>query len=341
VLLESEGDFGQHTSSRNSEVIHAGIYYPKDSLKARLCVAGKTQLYAFCNQFDIPHRKTGKYIVAANQHEEQLEELRLIGQANGVEDLELVNAATIRKSEPALQADCALNSPSTGIIDSHAYMQALLHQAQIHGLLFARHTLVESIDASTDGFELQTSITGQEKPYMFQCGALINCAGLSAQAVAAKIQARNPISIPPIHLCKGDYFFYRGKNPFQRLIYPLPESNTQGLGIHSTMDMSNQLRFGPDTTYVESIDYRIDESKKVRFVEAIGRYFPGISADNLLPAYSGIRPKLSGSGGPVADFVIQDGQESGISGLVQLFGIESPGLTASLAIGDHVCDLLS
>lgn len=340
VILERESSFGQHISSRNSEVIHAGIYYPTNSLKAELCVAGKELLYSYAKQFDIPHKKIGKLIVAKNAELDALEKLREKAIANGVLDLELLDRAELKKLEPDIEADAALHSPSTGIIDSHGYMQSLLHQAQILGVHFSPYSRVEAIDVEGDAFVVRCQIDENRnaEQYQFECQQLINAAGLEAQSVARAVSAVPRNTIPMLYYCKGDYFDYRGRNPFSHLIYPMPEANTTGLGIHATMDLSSQLKFGPDTEYVEKIDFEIDGSKARSFGESIASYFPSIQTSDLKPAYAGIRPKLSGQGEAAADFDIQEERVHGVSGLIQLFGMESPGLTASLAIAQYIAD---
>jgi len=340
VILDRESGFGQHVSSRNSEVIHAGIYYPAGSLKAELCVTGKELLYSHCEQFGIAHQKTGKLIVAKNTEAEALAQLKKNAIANGVLDLQLLNRTELQILEPHIEADAALHSPSTGIIDSHSFMQSLLHLAENLGVQFSPYSRVEKIDTQADTFVVHCQLDENRNPeqYQFNCQQLINAAGLEAQSVAQSVSAVPKSSIPKLHYCKGDYFDYRGRNPFSHLIYPMPEANTAGLGIHATMDMSSQLKFGPDTQYVESIDFEIDGSKAQAFAESISSYFPTIEAGDLKPAYSGIRPKLSGQGEAPADFEIQGESAHGVPGLIQLFGMESPGLTASLAIGRYIAD---
>ena len=342
VLLEQESAFGQHTSSRHSEVIHAGIYYPQDSLKAKYCVRGRSLLYEFCKKYEVPHRQIGKCIVTKSVNTSSLEILKRNANANGVTDLEYWNEEKLKAEEPSLSASHAIYSPSTGIIDSHTYMQTLHNLATDNGVVFAPNTQVLEIRKTKETFLVYTSIGNQPIPenYTFQCDAVINCAGLSAQSIACKIDQVIAESIPSLHLCKGDYFSYNKRNPFKHLIYPMPEENTVGLGVHSTQDLSGQLRFGPDTEYVTDVAYDIDASKNVKFAESIREYFPSIDANDLQPAYSGIRPKISGSTEPPADFVIQDSNSHGVDNLVQLFGIESPGLTSSLAIAEAVIQKL-
>jgi L-2-hydroxyglutarate oxidase LhgO len=338
VILERESSFGQHVSSRNSEVIHAGIYYPPDSLKAELCVTGRELLYSHCEQFGVAHQKIGKLIVARDTEADALAQLKETAIANGVLDLQLLDRAELQKLEPDIEADMALHSPSTGIIDSHGYMQSLLHLAQNLGVQFSPYSRVEKIDTDTDAFVVHCQLDENRSPehYAFNCQQLINAAGLEAQSIAQSVSAIPKNTIPKLHYCKGDYFDYGKRNPFSHLIYPMPESNTIGLGIHATMDMSSQLKFGPDTEYVEKVDFDIDGNKAKAFAKNISSYFPAIKAGDLKPAYSGIRPKLSGPGEAAADFEIQGESVHGLPGLIQLFGMESPGLTASLAVARHV-----
>ena len=340
VILEQESSFGQHVSSRNSEVIHAGIYYPAGSLKAELCVTGKELLYSHCVQFRVAHQKIGKLIVAKNSEAEALIQLKKNAIANGVLDLQLLNRAELQKLEPHIDADTALHSPSTGIIDSHSYMQSLLHLAENLGVQFSPYSRVEKIDTHANAFVVHCLLDENRNPeqYQFNCQQLINAAGLEAQSIAQSVSSVPKNTIPNLHYCKGDYFDYRGRNPFSHLIYPMPEANTAGLGIHATMDMSSQLKFGPDTEYVDKIDFEIDGNKARVFAKSISSYFPTIEAGDLKPAYSGIRPKLSGLGEAAADFEIQEESAHGVPGLIQLFGMESPGLTASLAIARHIAD---
>jgi L-2-hydroxyglutarate oxidase LhgO len=338
LILERESNFGQHISSRNSEVIHAGIYYPTGSLKAELCVTGRELLYSHCEQFGIAYQRIGKLIVAKNTEADALVQLKESAIANGVLDLQLLNKVELQKLEPHIKADTALHSPSTGIIDSHGYMQSLLHLAENLGVQFSPYSRVEKIDTNADAFVVHCQLGENRSPeyYAFNCQQLINAAGLEAQSIAQSMPAIPKNTIPILHYCKGDYFDYRRRNPFSHLIYPMPEANTTGLGIHATMDMSSQLKFGPDTEYVEKVDFEIDSNKAKAFAKKISSYFPAIKADDLKPAYSGIRPKLSGPDEAVADFEIQGKSVHGLPGLVQLFGIESPGLTASLSIARHI-----
>lgn len=342
LIIEQESSFGQHTSSRNSEVIHAGIYYPRDSLKATLCVRGKRLLYDYCKTYQVPHRKIGKYIVAQESQLQDLEALRVKAAENGVSDLQWIEKSKLAQIEPEIRAEAALFSPSTGIIDSHSYMQSLLQQAERQGALLATRTRVIAVEPKSGKFIVETLVDekNNSEHYRFSCSCLINSAGLYAQELAGRIHGFPSESIPDLKLCKGDYFAYTGKSPIRHLIYPMPDANTAGLGIHATLDLSNRLRFGPNVEYVNQIDYDISPVKADDFARAVSDYFPGISADKLEPAYSGIRPKLAGPGLPARDFVIHDGADNGMIGLIQLFGMESPALTSNLAIGEYVTDMI-
>jgi L-2-hydroxyglutarate oxidase LhgO len=342
LLLEKNKLFGQETSSRNSEVIHAGIYYPKNSLKARLCVTGKEALYEYCEKHNIPFKRTGKLIIARSAQEHELESLLVRAQNNGVDDIQLMSRNNIHKLEPDIEADVALFSPSSGIIDSHCYMQTLLNEAEAANVLYAPLTDVRNVRKISDEFVITSRC--QDTDYQFSCTQLINAAGLASLQVAANIEGLKSSSLPVQDLVKGSYFTLLGKSPFRHLIYPVPDKNLQGLGVHVTLDLSGQARFGPDTEKVTKLDYDVSGGKKDDFIRAISRYYPGILDRQLAPAYSGIRPKLKpdsksvteGVNSSISDFIIQTEMESGLSGLVQLFGIESPGLTASLAIADKV-----
>ena len=330
VILESEDAIGTHTSSRNSEVIHAGIYYPKGSLKARTCVAGKELLYEYCVSHGVPHRRSGKLIVASA--DEQLGELKAIQQkahANGVTDVVWMTRAQVLALEPELNCVAGLYSPSTGIIDSHALMLAYQGDAEAHGAMLALKSPLEKCEVVSDGFVLQESIHAK---------VLVNSAGLRAPSVAALVQGFDKKNIPRELYAKGNYYTLTGKNPFKRLVYPVPEPG--GLGVHVTLDMAGQARFGPDVEWVERIHYEVDPRRAERFYAAIRRYWPGLPDGALAPGYSGIRPKTAGPGEPAPDFAVQGPRAHGIPGLVHLFGIESPGLTASLALAAMVLEEL-
>ena len=339
AILDSESDFGRVTSSRNSEVIHAGIYYPENSLKALLCVEGKALLYEFLEENALPYKKTGKLIVAQKGEEQGLLEIKMNAERNQVTDLEWVDQKKLRSIEPNLSATAALHSPSTGIIDSHSYMKTLLWYAEDNGAYFAPHTQVDQVEKVGPNFLVTTKIRQKlrkAETYKFLCNEFINSAGLKAQQLARKIIGMDTSNVPALYPCKGDYFSYNGKSPFKHLIYPVPEKNHTGLGIHSTLDMSGQTRFGPDTQYIDKIDYEIDPGKVDAFALSIAKYFPEIESAQLQPAYSGVRPKISGPASIAADFSIQGPDKHGVEGLVQLFGMESPALTASLAIAKYV-----
>ena len=337
LVIEQAEAIGTGTSSRNSEVIHAGIYYPAGSLKARLCVQGKAMLYSYCQERGIPHRRLGKLIVAASP--EQTRELAAIqarARANGVDDLYQISGEQARELEPALACDAALVSPSTGIVDSHALMLSLQGDAENAGGQCVFHTRFEAGRIRPDGlFELH--FDGQETMTL-TTRILVNAAGLSSVQVASRLQGLNPQCIPGAWLCKGNYFTLSGKAPFSRLIYPMP--NQAGLGVHLTLDLGGQAKFGPDTEWVESEDYSLDARRADGFYEAIRSYWPGLADGALQPGYTGIRPKITGPGQPAADFRVSGPAEHGVPGLVNLFGIESPGLTSSLALARAVAQSL-
>jgi L-2-hydroxyglutarate oxidase LhgO len=333
VILEAEDAIGTHTSSRNSEVIHAGIYYPKGSLKARSCVAGRQRLYAYCESHGVPHRRCGKLIVATSElQEKELLSIKAKAHENGVLDVVEISAAEAMRMEPALHCVAALHSPSTGIIDSHALMLAYLGEAEAAGAMLALKSALSRVVFNGSAFELQVEETG------IRTKMLVNSAGLRAPSIARLIEGFPAEKIPPEYYAKGNYYSLAGRAPFARLIYPVPEPG--GLGVHITLDLAGQARFGPDVEWVERIDYTVDPRRAQRFYAAIRRYWPGLPEGALAPGYAGIRPKISGPAEPAADFVIQGPAEHGVPGLVHLFGIESPGLTASLALADDVAKLL-
>jgi L-2-hydroxyglutarate oxidase LhgO len=336
IVLEAESAIGTHTSSRNSEVIHAGIYYPPGSLKAALCVAGRSALYPYLAEHGIPHRNCGKLIVATDETQlAGLEKLRAQAMANGVSDLRMLSASEARAMEPELACAAALHSLSTGIIDSHGFMLALLGDAEERGAALAFRSPVLGGRVGHEGVELEV---GGTEPMRLLARTVVNSAGLFAQATAARVEGFPQDRLPPYYYCKGNYFSLSGRSPFTRLIYPAPEA--AGLGVHLTLDLAGQARFGPDVEWVERIDYDVDPRRAESFYAAIRRYWPGLQDDSLRPAYSGIRPKIQARGEPSRDFLIQGPRDHGVPGLVNLFGIESPGLTAALAIGEHVRELL-
>lgn len=333
LILEKEAHFGSETSSRNSEVIHAGIYYPKNSLKALYCVEGKAMLYDYCRLHNIPHRKTGKLIVATNAEEiPVLDTILGKANANSVTDLEILNHAQVCALEPALNAVAALLSPSTGTVDSHQLMLSYVGEIEDHGGSIAYNANFDGAKIHKDGF-LVTS--GETEIY---CRNLINSAGLYAQHVASQIAELSVDNIPIRYLTKGSYFTMNAPSPFSRLIYPVP--NTASLGIHVTLDQAGQIRFGPDQEWIDQINYEVDPRRAVGFYDAIRRYWPALPDDSLIPAYAGIRPKIQSPSDSMKDFQIDDERVHAIPGLVNLFGMESPGLTSSLKIGDAVRDKL-
>lgn len=336
LVLEAAEAIGTGISSRNSEVIHAGIYYPKDSLKARLCVAGKRALYRYCASRGVGHKRLGKLIVATSDEElTLLPKLRAAAAANGVDDLVPMDAAAVRALEPAVRAAGALFSPSTGVVDSHALMLSLEGEAEDRGATIAFHAPVTGGAVGDNGIRLE--IGGAEATTL-ACRELVNSAGLDAPALAACLKGLPLASVPESHLAKGSYYGLAGRSPFRHLVYPVPVPG--GLGTHVTLDLAGRARFGPDVEWVGTRDYRVDPARAESFYAAIRRYWPALPDGALQPDYAGIRPKIVGPGAPAADFTIQGPRDHGIAGLVNLYGIESPGLTASLAIADHVAMLL-
>ena len=335
IVLEAAEGIGTVTSSRNSEVIHAGIYYKGGSWMARMCVSGKHALYRYCDEHGIPYRNCGKLIVATTPKEtEKLQSIRAHAEANGVAGIQTLSGDAARALEPALNCDAALLSPSTGIIDSHAYMLALRGDAEAAGAAFAFHTPLERARATANHIELET---GGDAPMTLACDLLVNSAGLGAPAVARSIEGMPIELIPAPYLAKGNYFSCSARAPFSRLIYPVPEQG--GLGVHLTLDMAGQARFGPDVEWVDRIDYAVDPARAERFYPAIRKYWPTLPDGALMPSYSGIRPKIVPPAVASQDFLMQGPREHGVAGLINLFGIESPGLTSSLAIADHVADM--
>jgi L-2-hydroxyglutarate oxidase LhgO len=329
VILEAEDAIGTHTSSRNSEVIHTGIYYPKGSLKARACVTGKQLLYEYCTAHGVPHRRCGKLIVATDQAQlAELSSIRSKAHANGVTDVDWIAKEEVAKMEPELFCVGALHSPSTGIIDSHALMLAYLGDAEGRGAMLALKTPLLGGEAGSDGIVLHTN------DMTLKTSVLVNSAGLRAPSVAKSIEGYPRHLAPGEFYAKGNYYSLTRRSPFSRLVYPVPEPG--GLGVHVTLDMGGQARFGPDVEWVDHIGYDVDPRRAERFYAAIRRYWPGLPDGALAPGYSGIRPKTAGPKEPAPDFEIQGPKKHGVPGLVQLFGIESPGLTASLALARAV-----
>jgi L-2-hydroxyglutarate oxidase LhgO len=332
LVLEAAEGIGTETSSRNSEVIHAGIYYPRDSLMARLCVQGKRMLYDFCASRGVAHRNCGKLIVAADAAEAaRLEAIRAGAAANGVEDLRLLTAAEAAALEPALACAAALLSPSTGIMDSHAYMLALQGEAEAAGALFVFHSPVTGGRAGAGSLTLAV---GGAEPMALQARRVINAAGLHAPSVARAIAGMPPERVPTPYYAKGSYFMLTGRAPFSRLIYPVPVPG--GLGVHLTLDLGGQARFGPDVEWIDAPEYAVDPARAQSFYAAIRRYWPALPDGALQPGYAGVRPKIVPPGGGRQDFVVQGPEEHGVPGLINLFGIESPGLTAAIALAELV-----
>lgn len=332
LVLEAANRSGTGVSSRNSEVIHAGIYYPSGSLKARLCVAGREALYRYCAQRGVPHRRLGKLLIAASAAELPL----LVSHAeraaaNGVADLVELSGQQVQALEPQVRCEGALLSPSTGIVDAHALMEALQADCEAHGGIVAFGSTVTRGELGARGLRLQV---GEREPTYLAARYVVNCAGLGAQAVSASLSGVPRASIPPLHLAKGHYFALAGRAPFSRLVYPLPDGG--GLGIHVTLDLAGAARFGPDVVWTDRIDYDFTAGRAAAFVTAIRRYYPELDPARLRPAYVGVRPKLSGPAEVAADFCVRDPAAHAGAPYVALYGIESPGLTAALAIGDYV-----
>lgn len=329
VVLERHTLVGSETSSRNSEVIHAGIYYPEGSLKARLCVEGKALLYEYCGNHGVPFRNCGKIIVAADESQlDALESYQRQAEVNGAGSLGWLDAAQVHEMEPAVRAVAGVHSPTTGIIDSHAYMLSLQGELEAHGGMIAFGTAVESLALTGERIYLQAA--GET----LAVRSLVISAGLSAPDLARQLLPDTPRA----WFARGHYYSYSGRPPFNRLVYPIAEPG--GLGVHVTLDLAGQVKFGPDVEWCDSADYRFDDRRRTDFEKAIRRYFPGLEPHRLQPDYVGVRPKISGPGQTAADFRIDGPAVHGIPGLVTLLGIESPGLTASLAIAEHVGTLL-
>jgi len=336
LVLEKERWIGSDTSSRNSEVIHAGIYYPRGSLKAVLCVEGRHALYGYCAEHGVPHKRLGKLLVACRDEEiKPLEGVWAKASANGVDDLQWLSAAEAKALEPNLACVKAFLSPSTGFVDSHALMLAYQGDAEAAGAVLALRAPVVGGRVEERGFFLEV---GGEDPMHLRAEVLVNSAGLYAPTLARGIAGIPAATIPTAHYCRGVYFSLSGRAPFTRLVYPVPEA--AGMGVHLTLDMAGQARFGPDTEWIDGVDYTVDPRRGDKFYAAIRTYWPALPDGALQPGYAGVRPKISGPKDPAADFAIQGPEVHGIHGLVNLYGIESPGLTASLAIAERVVRLL-
>ncbi len=333
IVVERRDSIGTETSSRNSEVIHAGIYYPQESLKARLCGQGRPLLYAFCESHGVTAKKTTKLVFASNDDEvEKLRQLQIHAQGNDV-PLKWLDRAQARQLEPQLECAAALLSPDTGIVDSHGLMLALQGDAESHGAVIAFNSPVIQGTVKTGDVALEV---GGTEPMSVSASLVVNCAGLGAQSVSCSIDGLDPTTVPPLHYAKGSYFYLSGKAPFTRLIYPLP--GTASLGLHYTLDLSGQGRFGPDLEWIDTLSYDVDPNRAASFYEAIRKYWPALPDDSLRLGYAGIRPKIQAQGETAHDFVIQTPRETGVPGYCALYGIESPGLTSSLAIADYVAE---
>ncbi|TPN47966.1 NAD(P)/FAD-dependent oxidoreductase [Mesorhizobium sp. B1-1-4] len=338
LVIEKAASIGTVTSSRNSEVVHAGLYYAPGSLKTRFCVEGRERLYTYCRERGIGHRRTGKLIVAVEPGQlPRLNAIRANAEQCGVDDLDLLTAAQAESLEPALSCAGALLSPSTGIVDSQGLMLSLRGDAEAAGASFAFLTAVAAATVEADGIRITTR-DGDGETFALKAGAFVNAAGLDAQALAGSIEGFPPELVPPLWLARGNYFSLSDRSPFSRLIYPVPVNG--GLGVHLTLDLGGSARFGPDVEWIGQADYTVDPGRSTVFYDEIRRYWPDLRDGALLPAYAGIRPKLSGPNQPAADFMVQGPADHRAGRIVNLFGIESPGLTASLALAEHVVGLL-
>ncbi|MGH7042065.1 MAG: NAD(P)/FAD-dependent oxidoreductase [Acetobacteraceae bacterium] len=332
IVLEAAEGIGTETSSRNSEVIHAGIYYPAGSFMARFCVAGRRALYAYCLEHGVPHRNCGKLIVATSEDEDgRLAGIKARAEANGVEGMRVLTRAEAVALEPALRCTSALLSSVTGIIDSHGFMLALQGDAEEAGAVCAFLSPVKGGRVRGGGIEVDV---GGADPMTLRCNLLVNAAGLHAPALAGRIGGMPKDRVPTAYYARGNYFTLSGRSPFSRLIYPVPVPG--GLGVHLTIDLGGQARFGPDVQWIDRIDYTVDPARADRFYAAVRRYWPGLKDGALQPGYAGIRPKIVPPNEAAQDFVVQGPLVHGVAGLINLFGIESPGLTAALALADYV-----
>jgi len=336
IVAEQEAGIGHGISSRNSEVIHAGIYYPSGSLRAYHCPRGRRLLYEYCASHGVPHRKCGKLIVATNDVEAaKLETLLTQALANGCENMGLIEAKEARRMEPALCCIGALNSPETGIIDSHSFMRALQGDLEDRGGMVAFNTRIEGLALSPDGWQVRFDAS---EPQLIMVDAVLNCAGLGAQALARVTDGYPAERVPKLVLAKGNYFGYAGRPAFARLIYPAPVPG--GLGVHVTLDLAGRMRFGPDVEWIDAENYDVNPARADAFYQRIRDYWPALPDGSLVPDYAGIRPKLTGPGEPAADFLVDGPAGHGLPRLVHLFGIESPGLTSSLSLAEAVIEAL-
>lgn len=337
VILERHQRVGEETSSRNSGVIHSGVYYPTGSLKARLCVRGRELLYRYSTERGITHRKLGKIIVAQENQLAKLTALRHRAAANGVDDLQWLTAAEVKQLEPRLRCAAGLFSPSTGIIDVHEFMVSLWADVEAANGIIAFGS--ELLSAAFTDLAIVATVRSGTVVSQLSCDWLINSAGLHAIGLLAKFAGYPANLHRKAHFAKGNYFSYAGGKPFRHLVYPMP--NEAGLGTHATLDLDGTVRFGPDVQWTDELDYYVDPERCEGFYDDIRSYWPGIPAGSLHPAYAGIRPKLVGAGAPAADFLIEEPSVHGMPGLINLLGIESPGLTASLAIAEYVAIVTS
>ena len=336
VILESEDAFGTHTSARNSEVIHAGIYYASGSMKARLCVPGRKALYQYCAEHDVKHQRIGKVIVACDDTEiAGLKKYKAQAEANGVDDLRMLDLAELKAMEPNVRCVAGFLTPSTGIIDSHGLMLSYLGAAEDRGAMLALSSPVLGGKVESDGIVLEV---GGTEPMTVKCRTVIISAGLKAPDVARSIAGIPAATIPSTFYAIGHYYTLSTKSPFNRLIYPV--ARPDWLGVHVTIDLGGRVKFGPDFEWIDRVDYQFDETREASFYKAIRHYFPGLQDGTLQPGYTGIRPRITGPGEPVQDFTFHNHSVHGVQGLVALYGIESPGLTSSLAIADHVASLM-
>lgn len=337
VVVERHRHVGSETSSRNSGVIHSGIYYVPGSLKARLCVRGRELLYPYCEARSVPHRRCGKLIVANAAERNKLERLQATAASNGVDNLLWLDSTAIRDREPEVRADAGLWCPDTGIVSVHELMTALHGDVEGAGGSIVLRTEFVGAERRSDGFDVELCCEGEA--FVLSCGGLVNSAGLAAVPVLSRLGWYPPERIPGRHFAKGSYFEFSGRSPFRHLVYPMPAE--AGLGVHATLDMAGRLRFGPDVEWVNIAsgaepDYTVDPGRCAQFYSAIREYWPGLPDDSLVPSYSGVRPKLAGPGTGFADFRIEGPRQHSVPGFVSLSGMESPGLTASLAIGEEV-----
>ena len=336
IVAEAADAIGTGTSSRNSEVIHAGLYYPTGSKRAWHCTRSRRMLYEYCASHGVPHHKCGKLVVATNDNEvARIEGVLRQAQLNEVEGVDLIDGAAAKRLEPELACLVAMRSPETGIIDSHAYMHALRGDLEDHGGVIALNTPIERLVLTSGGWEVPF---GGVEPGEIQVDAVVNSAGLGAQRLARAIEGYPQQRVPRLVLAKGNYFGFAGRPVFSRLVYPVPIAG--GLGVHVTLDLSGRMRFGPDVQWIAQENYDVDASRAEAFYERIRDYFPRLPDNALVPDYAGIRPKITGEGEPQADFMIDAPPDHGVPRLVQLFGIESPGLTSALSLGEEVAGYL-